>query len=147
MSRIWTWFLLYEQEITWYRSCLHDDYWSMHEKTVQKSLLGPRLPSFDDVIKWNHFLRSWPFVRENSPVIGEFPSQRPVTRSFDVFFDLRVNKRLSKQSWGWWFETPPCSLWRNCNDGLTQIRREVINHFHYLMKDVLIHTCRFPMVV
>ena len=30
----------------------------------------------------------------NSPVTGEFPSQRSVTRSFDVFFDLRLNKRL-----------------------------------------------------
>ena len=47
----------------------------------------------------------------NSPVPGEFPAQRPVTRSFDVFFDLHQNKRLSKQSWGWWFET----LWRHCN--------------------------------
>ena len=37
---------------------------------------------------------------------GEFPSQRPVTRSFDVFFDLHLNKRLSKQSRGWRFETP-----------------------------------------
>ena len=36
-----------------------------------------------------------------SPVTGEFPAQRPVTRSFDVFFDLRLNKRLSKQLWGW----------------------------------------------
>ena len=51
----------------------------------------------------------------NSPVTGEFPSQRPVARSFDVFFDLRLNKRLSKQSWGWWFEAPSCSLWRHCN--------------------------------
>ena len=34
---------------------------------------------------------------------GEFPAQRPMTWSFDVFFDLRLNKRLSKQSWGWWF--------------------------------------------
>ena len=34
----------------------------------------------------------------NSPVTGEFPAQRPVTRSFDVFFDLRLNKPLSKQS-------------------------------------------------
>ena len=46
---------------------------------------------------------------------GEFPAQRPVTRSFDVFFDLRLNKRLSKQPWGWWFETPSCPLWRHCN--------------------------------
>ena len=51
----------------------------------------------------------------NSPVPGEFPAQRPVTRSFDVFFDLRPNKRLSKQWRGWWFETPSCSLWRQCN--------------------------------
>ena len=46
---------------------------------------------------------------------GEFPTQRPVTRSFDVFFDLRLNKRLSKQPWGWWFETPAWSLWRHRN--------------------------------
>ena len=51
----------------------------------------------------------------NSPVTGEFPSQRPVTRSFGVFFDLRLNKRLSKHSWGWWFETPSRPLWRHCN--------------------------------
>ena len=47
---------------------------------------------------------------------GEFPAQKPVTQSFDVFFDLRLNKRLSKQSWGWWFETPSRPLWRHCND-------------------------------
>ena len=50
-----------------------------------------------------------------SPVTGEFPAQRPVTRSFGVFFDLRLNNRLSKQSWGWWFETPSCPLWRHRN--------------------------------
>ena len=47
---------------------------------------------------------------------GEFPTQRPVTRSFDVYFDLCPNKRLSKQWWGWWFETLSCSLWRHRND-------------------------------
>ena len=52
----------------------------------------------------------------NSPVTGEFPTQRPVTRSFDVLFDLRLNKRLSKQSGGWWFETLSRSLWCHCND-------------------------------
>ena len=51
----------------------------------------------------------------NSPATGEFPAQRPVTRSFDVFFDLRLNERLSKQSWGWWFETPSHTLWRHCD--------------------------------
>ena len=51
----------------------------------------------------------------NSPVPGEFPAQRPVTRSFGVLFDLRLNKRLSKQSRGWWFETLSRPLWCHCN--------------------------------
>ena len=54
----------------------------------------------------------------NSPVPGEFPAQRPVTRSFDVFVDLRLNKRLSKQSWGCLFETLSHQLWRHCPTGL-----------------------------
>ena len=59
---------------------------------------------------WRHqmetFSRYWLFLRgiHRFPVPGEFPTQRPVTRRFDVFFDLRLNKRFSKQSWGWWFE-------------------------------------------
>ena len=44
----------------------------------------------------------------NSPISGEFPAQRPVTRAFDVSFDLRLNKR--------WLETLSCSLWRQSND-------------------------------
>ena len=70
----------------------------------------------DDVIKWKHFPRYW-----NLPVTSEFPAQRPVTRSFDIFFDLRLNKRLSKQSWGWWFETQSCSLYRHCNVKLLRV--------------------------
>ena len=50
----------------------------------------------------------------HTPVTGEFPSQKPVTRIFDVFY-LRPNKRWSKESWGWWFGTPSRSLWRYCN--------------------------------
>ena len=51
---------------------------------------------------------------------GEFtgrrwiPHTKPVARS-SVFFDLRLNKRLSKQSWGWWFETLSRPLWRHRN--------------------------------
>ena len=51
----------------------------------------------------------------NSPVTCEFPVQRLVTRSFDVFLDLCLNKRLSKQWWGWWFGTPSSSSWHHCN--------------------------------
>ena len=54
----------------------------------------------------------------NSPVPGEFPTQRPVTRSFDNYFDLRPNKRLSKQWWGWWFETQSCPLWCHRNENI-----------------------------
>ena len=47
--------------------------------------------------------------RATSPLRGEFtdafPAQRPVTLRIDISLDLRLNKRLSKQSWGWWFET------------------------------------------
>ena len=69
----------------------------------------------DDVIKWKHYRVTGPLCGEVTGP-GEFPKQRPVTRSFDVFFDLRLNKRLSKQWWGCWFETPSWSLWRHCSE-------------------------------
>ena len=62
----------------------------------------------------------------------EFPTQRPVTRSFDVFFDLRLNKRLSKQPWGWWFEMPSWSLWRHCNGNNPETTG---SHFHPIQWD------------
>ena len=87
----------------------------------------------NDLLEWKKFYLMWITVARfmmtssfsallaicagNSPVPGEFPAQRPVTRNFDVFFDLCLNKRLSKQSWGWWFETPSWSLWRHSNVG------------------------------
>ena len=51
----------------------------------------------------------------NSPVTGEFPAQRPVTWSFDVFFDLHLNNQLNKKSWGRWFEMLSSSLWHHYN--------------------------------
>ena len=78
-----------------------------------------RLPNHLSDSWWRHQMETFSALLAicagNSPVSGEFPSQRPVTRSFYVFFYLRLNERLSKQSWGWWFETPSCSLWRHCN--------------------------------
>ena len=68
---------------------------------------------------WRHQMEAFSALlalcAENSPVTGEFPAQRPVMWSFDVFFDLHLNKRLSKQLRGWWFEIPLCSLWCHCN--------------------------------
>ena len=68
---------------------------------------------------WRHqieiFSASLTLCVGNLPVTDEFPAQRPVTRDLDVFFDLCLNKWLSKRSWGWWFETPSHPLWRHCN--------------------------------
>ena len=55
------------------------------------------------------------FGEGNPLVTGGFPSQRPVTRSFDILFDLLLNKRLSKQSGSRLFETPSGSLWNHSN--------------------------------
>ena len=85
------------------------------------------------LMKYKHSFKTWwrhqmeifsallAICARNSPVPDEFPAQRPVTRSFDVFFDLRLNKRLSKQSWGRWFETPSRSLWRHRNECIRNV--------------------------
>ena len=65
------------------------------------------------------------FCARDSLVTGEFPSQRPVTRSFDVSFDLCLIKRLSQQSWGWWYETPSRPLLRRGNDIRISDRRHL----------------------
>ena len=71
-----------------------------------------------------YMMTSWNgnIFRVTGPLCGEFTVHRPIPLtkashawSFDVFFDLCLNKRLSKQSRGWWFETPSGSLWRHCN--------------------------------
>ena len=88
---------------------------------------GPRYINMFYYSWWRHQMETFSALLAicvgNSPVTGEFPVQRPVTRSFDVFFDLRPNKRLSKQWWDWWFETPSRPLWRHCNVKSTSHRR------------------------
>ena len=80
-----------------------------------------------------HIITSPPYIMMTSSngnifrvighLCGEFtghrwiPRTKPVTRSFDVFFDLCLHKKLSKQSWGWWFETLSHPLWRHRNIG------------------------------
>ena len=66
----------------------------------------------------------------NPLVIGGFPSQRPVTRSLDVFFDLRLNKRLSKQSRRRWFKTPSHSLLRHSNGFPKAFRNHDIPNYY-----------------
>ena len=93
---------------------------------------------------WRHRMETFSVVLVlcvgNSPVTDEFPSQKPMTRS--VFFDLRLNKRLSKQSWGRWFETPSHSLWRHCNTRWFLVKSppihappgELVMSFHVLFR-------------
>ena len=64
---------------------------------------------------WRHQMETVSALLAICAVTGEFPAQRPMTRSFDVSFDLRLNKRLSKQSWVWWFVTPSSPLWCHYN--------------------------------
>ena len=73
----------------------------------------PCLP-LDDVIKWKHFPRYWPCVRgiQRSPVNSPHKGQWRGAFVFSLICAL--NKRLSKQSWCWWLETPSRSLWRHC---------------------------------
>ena len=69
----------------------------------------------DDGIKWKHFRRYWPFVRgiHRSPVNSLHKGQWRGALMFS--FICAWMKRLSKQSWGWWFETPSRPLWRHCS--------------------------------
>ena len=68
----------------------------------------------------NIFRVTGPFVRGihrwpvNSPHKGQWRGA--------LMFSLicALNNRLSKQSWGWWFETPSCPSQRHCN-ALTHI--------------------------
>ena len=73
---------------------------------------------------WRHQMETFfallAFCAGNSAVTSEFPAQRPVTRSFDVFIDLRLDQQWSKQRRRWSFEAPSRSLWRHCNE--TMIR-------------------------
>ena len=84
----------------------------IHEST-DKLLSPDRKQKHDDDIKWEHFPRYWTFVSGihrslvGSPHKGQWPGV------LNVFFDLRLNKRLRTQSRLQWFETSWRSLWRH----------------------------------
>ena len=72
----------------------------------------------------------------NSPV-----PERPLTWSFDVNYDLRPNKRLSKQSWGWWFENPLRLLWRHRNELVKMVSlMNIVSQFHTNQSATLTNT-------
>ena len=68
----------------------------------------------------------------NSTVTGEFPSKGQWHGAVMFSLICALNKRLSKQSWGWLFETPSCSLWRHCN-GVFLMQKEIWLLYSYLL--------------
>ena len=101
--------------------------WCTERQQTWHGLMSPR--EFNSVLQNGHIW--WRLQMErvstllalcegNPPVTSWVPSQRSMTRSFDVFFDLRLNKRLSKQSKRQWFEVPLCLSWRHVNDFYNQ---------------------------
>ena len=72
-------------------------------------------PIHDDIIKLKHFPHYWPFMQgiHQSPLNSPHKGQWRRALMFSLICTL--NKRLSKQSWGWWFQTPSRSLWCHCN--------------------------------
>ena len=80
------------------------------------SEIGSKMLWYHDDVENGNLFHVIGLFAGNSPATGEFSAQRPVTPSFDVFYDLRLNKRLSKQSWSWWLERPSRPLWSHCYD-------------------------------
>ena len=130
---------LYGKQLTF---LCHHDFWKWKctrnlDKVTQKRKISRLtclvLVSWSSFLVWNHWAmfmnHEWiimtssngifsallAFFAGHTPVTGEFTSQRPVTRNFDIFFDLRPNKRLRKEPWGQRFGAPSRSLWRYCN--------------------------------
>ena len=87
----------------------------------------------DDVIKWKHFPRYWPFVRGIHRWPMDSPHKASDAERWCLFY-RRLNKWLSKQSWGWWFETPSRSLWRHRNGfAIVVVRLSIIFLFDVMM--------------
>ena len=105
----------------------HDSWWYRGIKSVVGSMMTSS--------NGNIFRVTGPLCGEFTGP-GEFPTQRPVTRSLGVFFDLHLNKRLSKQPRGWWFETPSWSLWRQCNVSNYYADSWVNCHMNYIMSQL-----------
>ena len=117
---------------------------------------GMKLTEHNDVVNEN--ISALVAICEGNPTVtGGFPSQRPVMRSFDIFFYLRLNKLLGKQSRRRWFHTLLPSLWRqwnvvriitfygHCN--LTQIQWHVTTLHGFLVDQRPVSRTIFPNVI
>ena len=100
---------------------LTDDEWTSltawRHQAITRTNVDPELRRHIALL--GHIVLNWtPILHMEMDRALSSPSQRPVTRSLGVFFDLRLDNRLSKHWWGWWFKTPSRAIWRHCN-GIT----------------------------
>ena len=105
----------------------------MTNRVTSDDKVGPMTTPVSPITWWRHQMETFSALLAlcggNSLVTGEFPSQKPMTWSFGVFFDLRLNKRLGKPQRRRWFETPSRSLWRH----------QIIHTIFWLMKCQFCH--------
>ena len=100
--------------VNWYNNKIHyfqdffniiDFKYILKREKISMWIGRNRVPNYMHLTWWRHQMETFSALLAicagNSSVPGELPAQRPVTRSFDVFFDLRLNKRLSKHWWDW----------------------------------------------
>ena len=108
--------------------------WRMDSTFLQLQSTGKVRPRF--ITWWCHQMEPFSTLLDlcarNSPVAGEFPSQKSEPRGFEVFFDLSLNKRLSKQSRRQWFETPSRSLWRHYNENRKLASQRNVKKYTFL---------------
>ena len=130
--------------LEWYHHCPTNPFQSSHDKLVSSlkpakigydmkyynpTLIPHPTPPHPTPTWWRHQMETFSALLAicagNSLVTGKFPAQRSVMRSFNIFSDLHLNKRLCKQLWGCWFEMPSRPLWPHCND-----THKHIQHIH-----------------
>ena len=90
-----------------------ENMWSL---TMGYRVLQVTAPTLHDgVMAWKHFPHPWwrHQMETFSALMGILPVSDAELRCF--IWSAPKNKRLSKQPWGWWFETPSWSLWRHGN--------------------------------
>ena len=86
------------------------------KSTFSPLALSTRPHHHYDVIKWKCFPRYWSFVSGIHRSLVNSPHKGKWRGALMFSLNCALNKQLSEQSWGWWFETPLRSLWRHCND-------------------------------
>ena len=102
--------------------------WFKRRINALQEVLSYECSSCDNQALWHDDVIEWKKIPVIGHLCGEFTGHRwiPLTKASDAelwsFFKLRLNKRLSKQWWGWWFETPSRPLWRHCNEDLTHVQ-------------------------